>query len=278
MSIARDIAAWISATASKKGPIKLATQAEVDAGTDSENAVTPDTLFGATPFKGMLIDVQIFKSSGTWTKPAGARLVEVSCLGGGGGGAGANCPSSGDWYLSSGGSGGGYVSALFMASGWGSTVPVVVGAGGAGGAAGANNGVNGGGSTFNGTSSPFASGGGGGKGNFGPANGVGAVATGGSGTSAGEVSGTEESASGGSSGGGNRTPNTSVSMSGGCGAGPFGAPVNPGRGTLSGTFALSGASGQNYGQAGTGAYIYKTVSSKGGGAGAPGYVMVRTYG
>ena len=78
MSIAREIAAWLAATTTKKGPIELATQAEVDAGTDTSRAITPDTLKNTT-VPGGLIDVQVFSANGTWTKPAGAKVIEVAC-------------------------------------------------------------------------------------------------------------------------------------------------------------------------------------------------------
>lgn len=80
-------------------------------------------------------DVQEFRSSGTWIKPAGANMVQVECIGGGGGGAG------GTGYLyggastagASGGGGAGYSTRLFRASDLPSTVAVTIGAGGTGG-------------------------------------------------------------------------------------------------------------------------------------------------
>lgn len=63
-------------------------------------------------------------SSGTWTKPSGAKLVFVECRGGGG--SGANM-STGSWA----GGGGGHASAWFAASSLGVSETVTVGSGGA---------------------------------------------------------------------------------------------------------------------------------------------------
>jgi len=83
--------------------------------------------------------IDIFTVSGTWTKPAGAKLIYVEVLSGGGGGY-ANSNTGG------GGGGGGRVCRLIPADDVPSMVPVTVGAGGAGGTTGI--GSDGGNSSF----------------------------------------------------------------------------------------------------------------------------------
>lgn len=70
-------------------------------------------------------DVQIFSTPGTtsWTKPTGAKMVQVTVIGGGGGGGANNTGASG-------GGGGGYGVKTFSASALGSTESLTVGAGG----------------------------------------------------------------------------------------------------------------------------------------------------
>jgi hypothetical protein len=80
---------------------------------------------------------RIFTSSDTFVIPTGAKVVEVTCIGGGGGGGGGGRNVSGDGG-GSGGGGGGLSRYLFRAEdlgGVGASITVTVGAGGAGGAA-----------------------------------------------------------------------------------------------------------------------------------------------
>lgn len=78
--------------------------------------------------------VEIFTADGTWTKPVGAKAVEVIVIGGGGGGQSGSHFNDGTSIIAgSGGGSGGYSRALFGAALLPATVPVVVGPGGAGG-------------------------------------------------------------------------------------------------------------------------------------------------
>jgi hypothetical protein len=92
-----------------------------------------------------LQSMQVFTSTGTWTKPSGITKVRVRGVGGGGGGG--NAPAAFDG--AGGGGAGGYFEEIIDVTSV-STVSVTVGAGGAGGAgnSNANNGSTGGTSSF----------------------------------------------------------------------------------------------------------------------------------
>jgi hypothetical protein len=87
--------------------------------------------------------MQVFTSSGTWTKPAGINTIKVTVTGGGG--AGGAPPAGG--YLGNGGGAGGTVIEVIDVSGV-STAAVTVGAGGATAAYGGGTGGDGGTSSF----------------------------------------------------------------------------------------------------------------------------------
>jgi len=172
---------------------------------------------------GVAPTVQVFTSSGTYTKPAGLKAAWVRLVGGGGGGGAGSGAGS---IFGGGGGGGGYAEELLAAASIGATETVTRGAGGAGGGTNGS-GVSGGTSSFGALLS--ATGGTGGTGTAGGAGGAGGLGSGGNlnvkGQGGDTAGATTDTAPGGSSalGGGGTTAAAAGGVYGGGGAGANGA-------------------------------------------------------
>lgn len=178
------------ATALVAGDIFAGMNVEViyDSVSDSFRVLNPTAV---TP---SAVDIQIFTANGTWTKPSGAKFVDVYLLGGGGGGGGGGGVNTTSGQPGGGGGGGGsgsYSRKTFGAAALGATETITVGIAGTAGTAGpantaGGNGGNGGLSKF-GASSYITTGAGGGGGGGGGAGQAGAIGVAGTAGTAGVV-------------------------------------------------------------------------------------------
>jgi hypothetical protein len=131
---------------SKQDTLDLVTQEDAEAGAGttikgwSEERVAQ--AIAAQASGGVVVQQQVFTSSGTWTKPTNLLFATVEVQGGGGG-----SPSGSGNYIGGGGAGGGYGRKIFAEADLAATEAVTVGAAAAGGSTNAN-GATGGTSSF----------------------------------------------------------------------------------------------------------------------------------
>lgn len=223
----------------------IASQAEVEAGTDNTKLITSLRTAQAILASFVKTNSQVFTTSGTWTKPSDFSdnaTAEIYVIGGGGGGGREGSP------VGSGGGGGAGVVRRIRLGDLPSTVAVTVGAGGLGRTGSSGSGLVGGSSTFGAYVSAFGGGGG--------ANGAGNSGTGGTEFTAG-VSG---------SGGSGGTAITNAFNGGGGGAQAAGFPAIYGGGG-GGSGANSGGTSVFAGAGGNGGSTPTAGSIPGGGGG-----------
>lgn len=241
-----------NASESAAGIAEIATQAETNAGIDDQRFITPLKLKNA-PLGG-LINMQIFTSSGTYTKTSNATKALVELVGGGGGGWGAN---------GSGGVNGGNGGTTSFGSHASAT-------GGSGGQAGNSPGNGGSGSlgdiNINGSSAAILNSAGGSNGNVGLSGGDSLLGSGGRAVSALGAGNVGKGNNGNNFGGGGAGGNSGGSYFGGGGGG----------GGYSKKFISSGLGNTETVTIGAGGNGGVTGSGDGGN-GAPGIVIVYEY-
>lgn len=209
--------------------------------------------------------ISYLSGSGTYTTPSKVRAIYVECVGGGGGGGGVDGQGVGTAAVSRSGGGGAYCAKLITSPA--ATYTYAVGAGGSAGAAGDNDGAVGGTTTFTGTGTSLSALGGnqglghtGTSGNSGSTpGGNGGTATGGDINLAGNRGGARAVLS---------AIIAAISQQGDCPM--FG-------GARAQSSENSGASGLNFGCAGSGAATSNVTSNFAGGAGANGTIRITEY-
>lgn len=226
-----------------------------------------DPTYAANAMSAIAPDVQVFTSSGTWTKPGGAKIVHIQLVGGGGGGGSAGATGASQVSFGDGGGGGEYAEAWYHAGDLLSSETVTVGAAGTGGV-GATPAAGGtGGTTSFGSHMTAIGGGGGGIRAAGTAplfSSNGALRIGGTGGTGGDFR-----VQGGLGARGFAISATTVT------AGDGGQSVLSGN--VPGAVAATGGIGVNYGGGGGGSANVASAGAQNGGAGAKGVCIVTTY-
>jgi len=256
-----------------KGLVEIATDAEalartVIGDTGANLVLTPAnaSLSIPTPIVRTYLNAV---SPATWTKPARLRYIEVEVQAGGGGGGGVATPNTGNVQAGGGGGSGGTSKKLIIASALNVTETVTIGIAGTAGTAltgsGSNNGGNGGNSSF-GTHVTTTGG----------IGGIGTVST---------ASGDFDGGNGGTAVGGDININgqkgehgatgTSITI-GGAGASSLYGVGGPSS-IYNGSNTQAGTNGTGYGSGGSGAGVEYSSQAEGGGAGAPGIVIVTEF-